>query len=425
MSAIQDDSPGWRVAFCGDGIPRTARLRAVSGGSDPADNAIVPAVPLEARLRQRLAALDAQGLRRELPEVRERRGVQYLHGDREVVGFCSNDYLGLSEAPQTTGAPAGAASSRLICGDLDLHRDAEQELAALADQEEAVLFPSGFQLNVGVLPSLLSSEDRVFSDALNHASIIDGLRLSKAPRTILPHLAPPPRDSTSGPGGIRWWVTESVFSMDGDAANVEGLRTALEDGFCVYMDDAHGFGLHDGGRGWPQAHGLRPSLYIGTLSKALGCAGAFVAGSRTVCDWIRTRARSFVFSTGTSPRVVESILSGLALLKGGAGDAARSRLRQNLEHLANALRLPRVPVTPIVPIVLGSNERAVAVASQLLARGWHVQAIRPPTVPLGAARLRLTLSATHQPEHIDGLVAALRDVLGPQHSDLASSAPTP
>lgn len=380
---------------------------------------------LDARLRQRLAALDAQGLRRELPEIRHRHGVHYQLGDQEVVGFCSNDYLGLSQAVGPGTAPAGAASSRLICGDLELHRETERALAALSDQEDAVLFPSGFQLNVGVLASLLSPEDRVYSDALNHASIIDGLRLGRAPRTILPHLSAPPDDEPVGPEGIRWWVTESMFSMDGDAASPHALRTALDDGFCVYIDDAHGFGLHPGGRGWPQANGVRPTLYIATLSKALGCAGAFVAGSKTACSWIRTRARSFVFSTGTSPRVAESILGGLDLLTGRAGDEARSRLRQNLEHLTEALNLPEVPIAPIVPIVLGSNERAVAVANELLSRGWHVQAIRPPTVPRGAARLRLTLSATHQPEHIDGLVAALRDILGSTHRDPSAPVPTP
>ncbi len=380
---------------------------------------------LDARLRQRLAALDAQGLRRELPEIRSRQGVKYRLGTQDVVGFCSNDYLGLSQAVPPSIAAAGAGSSRLICGDLDLHREAEQALAALADQEDAVLFPSGFQLNVGVLASILSSEDIVYSDALNHASLIDGLRLAKATRTILPHRTAPPPDPPTGPGGIRWWVTESVFSMDGDTASPAALQAALEQGFCLYVDDAHGFGLHAGGRGWPQAHGIRPNLYIGTLSKALGCAGAFVAGSKTACRWIRTRTRSFVFSTGISPRVVESILAGLTRLTGTPGDEARARLRQNLKHLAEALHLPEVPAAPIVPIVLGSNERAVCVANDLLSRGWHVQAIRPPTVPHGTARLRLTISAEHQPAHIDGLVAALREVLGPGHRDLRSSAPAP
>lgn len=370
-------------------------------------------MPLDARLRQRLAALDAQGLRRELPEVTQRDGVCYLLAGRPVVGFCSNDYLGLAQAVPRGHASAGAASSRLICGDLEVHREAERRLAALAGQPDAVLFPSGFQLNVGVLPSLLSSEDIVFSDALNHASVIDGLRLSKAQREVLPHGAEPPRDGRVGGGGLRWWVTESVFSMDGDAASPTALRAALDDGFCLYVDDAHGFGLHEGGQGWPQTHGVTPTLYVGTLSKALGCAGAFVAGSSTACTWIRGRARSFVFSTGVSPRVTDSILHGLDLLTSEVGDAARARLQANLEHLAHALQLPRVPASPVVPIVLGGNDRSLAAAQALLERGWHVQAIRPPTVPVGAARLRLTMSAAHTPTQIDGLVSALHDVLGP------------
>jgi len=340
-----------------------------------------------------------------------------------VVGFCSNDYLGLADAVEASPAPAGASSSRLICGDLEVHRSAEARLAKLAGQEDAVLFPSGFQLNVGVLPSVMSSEDMVYSDALNHASIIDGLRLAKAAREILPHRSAPPRGELPAAHGIRWWVTESVFSMDGDAASPRALRAALNDGFCLYIDDAHGFGLHDGGRGWPQAHDVTPTLYIGTLSKALGCAGAFVAGSKTACAWIRTRARSFVFSTGTSPRVAAAIVTALDLLEGQVGDEARARLRSNLEQLAEGLRLPARPVSPIVPVVLGSNERALATAAALLERGWHVQAIRPPTVPVGAARLRLTMSAAHTPDQIDGLVSALREVLGPGYETFTAAQP--
>lgn len=383
-----------------------------------------PLVPLDARLRHRLAALDAQGLRRELPEITHREGVHYRLAGKPVVGFCSNDYLGLAQSIAPVDAPSGAASSRLVCGDLAPHREAERRLARLAGYEDAVLFPSGFQLNVGVLPSILSSEDIVFSDALNHASIIDGLRLGSAQREILPHGSAPPRDGRVGGGGLRWWVTESVFSMDGDVAPATALRAALDDGFCLYMDDAHGFGLFDGGRGWPQAHGITPTLYVGTLSKALGCAGAFVAGSATACTWIRTRARSFVFSTGTSPRVAESIVHGLDLLTGEVGENARARLRSNLAHLARALRLPSTPTSPVVPIVLGDNERSVRVAEDLLEHGWHVQAIRPPTVPVGAARLRLTLSAAHTHAQIDGLVCALRDVLGASdRAFLGSTAP--
>ena len=376
----------------------------------------MPPVSLDARLRERLHALEAQGLRRTLPTISNRAGARYRVGGRDVVGFCSNDYLGFAQAVPGAATSAGAASSRLICGDLEPHRAVERRLAAVVGAADAVLFPSGFQLNVGVLPALVSEDDTVYSDQLNHASIIDGLRLARARPQILRHrLAPVP--ATHDRDGLRWWVTESIFSMDGDAADADALRAAAAGGLQLYIDDAHGFGLFEGGRGWTHAHDLEPAAYVGTLSKALGCAGAFVAGSATLCEWIRTRARSFVFSTGTSPRVAEAILYGLDRLEGAAGDTARARLRANIDHLAHALRLPERPRSPIFPIVLGSNDRAVSVADALLERGWHVQAIRPPTVAPGTARLRLTLSADHEPREIDGLVAALRDVLG--HVDRA------
>ena len=383
----------------------------------------MPAVSLDTRLRRQLAALDAQGLRRSLPRISHRDGVRYRLGDRDVVGFCSNDYLGLADRVQTPDAPAGAASSRLICGDQPLHREVERRLALLAGTDDAVLFPSGFQLNVGVLPSVLSPEDTVFSDQLNHASLIDGLRLARPRPAILPHAESPPPPT---PPGLTWWVTESIFSMDGDAAAPHALRAALIAGTCVYLDDAHGLGLFDGGRGWAAAHGVRPTLYVGTLSKAFGCAGAFVAGSATACRWIRTRARSFVFSTGMSPRVVGSIDAALDLVTGEVGEEARTQLRANLQQLGEGLGLPTPPQSPIVPLVLGENARAVAVAEQLLARGWHVQAIRPPTVPKGTSRLRITVSAGHDPEHIRGLISALRDILGSTAtSTFARPAPQP
>ncbi|MEM6292466.1 MAG: aminotransferase class I/II-fold pyridoxal phosphate-dependent enzyme [Myxococcota bacterium] len=372
---------------------------------------------LDTRLRRQLDALDAQGLRRSLPRISHRDGVQYRLGDRDVIGFCSNDYLGLADRILPHKAPAGAASSRLICGDQPLHREVERRLALLTGTPDAVLFPSGFQLNVGVLPSILSSEDTVYSDRLNHASLIDGLRLAHPRPTILPHGDAPPASTADG---LTWWVTESIFSMDGDAADADALRRAIEAGTCVYLDDAHGLGLYAGGRGWASAHELRPTLYVGTLSKAFGCAGAFVAGSETACRWIRTRARSFVFSTGMSPRVVASIDAALDLVTGDVGDHARTNLRENLRHLGEGLGFSSPPPSPIVPLVLGDNARAVSVAEQLLARGWHVQAIRPPTVPEGTARLRITVSAGHEPEHIRGLVSALRDILGTTASSTLS-----
>ncbi|MEM7155715.1 MAG: 8-amino-7-oxononanoate synthase [Myxococcota bacterium] len=365
------------------------------------------------RARQRLASLEAAGLRRHPPRIDRRQGVRYELNGTPVVGFCSNDYLGLADHPELRGtsSPAGASASRLICGDLPDHRNLEASLAALVGAEDAILFPSGFQLNVGVLPTLLEANDLVDSDALNHASLIDGMRLARARPSILPHgHAPSSRPARTD--AVHWWVTESIFSMDGDRLDPDAAAHHLERGASMFVDEAHAIGLFDGGRGLLGHHGLAPTVLVGTLSKAFGCAGAFVAASAPLCDLLRNRARSFVFSTGTSPALAERISASVALVRGPEGDRRRQRLWSNVAHLASALGLSEAePPSPIMPILIGDNEQAVFVASQLLERGWHVQAIRPPTVPPGTARLRLTVTADHEPEQIDALVADLRDLL--------------
>ncbi|MEX1363635.1 MAG: aminotransferase class I/II-fold pyridoxal phosphate-dependent enzyme [Nannocystaceae bacterium] len=366
------------------------------------------------RARLRLASLEAQGLLRRAPAIAHRDGVHYQLDGRKVVGLCSNDYLGLAAepgAPAPDSTPSGAGASRLISGDLPDHRELEARLATLANTEDAVLFPSGFQLNVGVLPMLIEPGDHVVSDALNHASLIDGMRLAPARPTILPHAhAPPSRPVDTD--AVHWWITETVFSMDGDCLDPAAAATHLRQGGALYADEAHAIGLFPGGRGWLGHHGVEPTVMVGTLSKAFGCAGAFFAASRPLCDLVRNRARSFVFTTGTSPVLVGRIARAVDLVAGPRGDHLRDRLWSNVRHLAAALRLPdRDLRSPIVPIVVGSNALAMSLASRLLDRGWHVQAIRPPTVPVGTARLRLTVSAAHEPEQIDAFAADLRALL--------------
>lgn len=366
------------------------------------------------RARLRLAELEAAGLLRRAPAVARRRGVRYELDGRAVVGLCSNDYLGLADAPSLVDAPArfaGAGASRLICGDLPDHRALEARLAALVGADDAVLFPSGFQLNVGVLPSLLEATDLVDSDALNHASLIDGMRLGPVRPTILAHgEAPSPRPAH--PGAVHWWITESIFSMDGDRLDPRAAERHLARGAAMYVDEAHGLGLFRGGRGWLGEHELRPTVLVGTLSKAFGCAGAFLAASGPLCALVRNRARSFVFSTGTSPVLVASIARALDVVTSDEGDRLRERLWSNVRHLARALDLhEHDPPSPIFPVLVGENARAVTLASRLLERGWHVQAIRPPTVPAGTARLRLTVSAAHEPAEIDAFAEELRRVL--------------
>lgn len=398
------------------------------------------------RARQRLAELDAAGLLRRAPAVARRRGVRYELDGCSVVGLCSNDYLGLADDPRLAdipglaatdsrsaddprlaatddpgsrsadapSAPSGAGASRLICGDLPEHRALESRLAAFAGTEDAVLFPSGFQLNVGVLPVLLETHDLVDSDALNHASLIDGIRLAPARPTILPHAgAPAPRPAHAD--AVAWWITESIFSMDGDRLDPAAAQRHLDRGGALYVDEAHALGLFHGGQGWLGHHHVCPTVLVGTLSKAFGCAGAFLAASAPVCALVRNRARSFVFSTGTSPAVVARIARALDVITGPSGDALRERLWSNARRLARALALPSAeiddPPSPIFPVLIGDNVRAVALARQLLARGWHVQAIRPPTVPTGTARLRLTVSAAHEPEQLDAFAIDLRALL--------------
>lgn len=368
---------------------------------------------LNQRLRRRLSALRDEGLARELPRVGRRDGVRYELGGRWVTGFCSNDYLGLASHPELRpaalarqcDADAGATASRLIAGDLPAHRAAEQALAALAGTADAVLFPSAFQLNVGVLPALIDPEDTVFSDALNHASLIDGLRLARARLTILPHRAAAP-----APVGPTWWVTESIFSMDGDQADLDALREFTAAGGMLYLDEAHSFGLFPGGVGFARHHGVTPALLMSGLGKAFGLAGAFAAGSSEVCTWIRTRARSFVFSTANAPLLAEQARLAAALIAGPDGERRRDRLWSNARLLADALGYPP-PVSPIFPVVVGANQPAVEISRALLERGWHVQAIRPPTVPVGSARLRITVTADHDERQILGLAADLRRLL--------------
>lgn len=359
----------------------------------------------------------------------QRHGVEYRIADRPVVGFCSNDYLGLAPLPMTRqDGPSGAGASRLICGDLASHRDVEATLAAVNRTEDAVLFPSGFQLNVGVLPALVREVDTVHSDRLNHASIIDGLRLSPAKANVLPHgVAPAVPTTTADHGRLQWWITESIFSMDGDRVDTAAMAEYQRRGGTLYVDEAHAFGLFAHGGGLLHAMQPRPDVLVGTLSKAYGCAAAFVAASQPICQLIRNRARSFVFSTGVAPTVVADIAARLQLLRGQQGDQLRAKLWANVRRFDVAFHgsdpATSAPPSPIFPILVGDNAPAMAIAARLLERGIHVQAIRPPTVPSGTARLRVTISAEHSTDQIEWLATELRTAMA--QAEVASQHPGP
>lgn len=378
----------------------TSRIPPPAGGNERLDERL-----LEAMTRER-----ARGLDRRCPPTKARAGLRYELGGRRVLSFCSNDYLDLADSrlEQGSGAPSGAAGSRLVCGDLEAHRELEQRFAAFLGCEDAVLFPSGFQANVSVPAALLGEADVVFSDALNHASLIDGLRLAKPSPQILPHLQAPAPEQARG----SWWFVESLFSMDGDGPALVSLDTHLAHGGCVYLDEAHAVGLYAEGRGRAARLSHRATVILAPLGKAFGCAGAFVGASSTVCRYLRSHARGFVFSTGVSPALLPRIAHALDCVSGEAGERRRERLWRNVELARQLLGVgPSKLPSPIIPIVVGDNERALRLSAALLERGWHVQAIRPPTVPAASSRLRVTISAGHEPEELERFASDLMRLL--------------
>lgn len=335
---------------------------------------------------------------------------------RELLCLASNDYLGLAADPALADAVAhgarrwgaGAGASRLVTGNLRVHREAEAALAAWLDAPAALLFASGHAANLGVLQALPEEGDLVLSDTLDHASIIDGCRLSHARVLVFRHgdlghaeeLLRTHRASARS----AFLVTDAVFSMDGVAADVVGLR-ALADRFdaALLVDEAHSIGvLGPGGRGLCAARAVRPDVLVGTLGKSLGLAGAFVAAAPEVIELLTNRARSFVFSTAIAPALAAAV--PVAVERARTGDALRAALADRARALRSGLEERGWPVaggeSPIVPVVLGAEEAALGAAARLESRGVLVRPIRPPTVPVGTARLRITVSAAHTPAHI-------------------------
>ena len=381
-----------------------------------------------AELEAELEALSAAERRRACPEAAGSSRVNPVVGGTPMVSLCSNDYLGLASHPALADADAGAAArdgfgasaARLVSGDLPAHRELEAALASFLDRPAALLFPTGYQTNLGVVTALAGPEDLIVSDALNHASLIDGCRLSRAHVAVYPHADASAAARLLAAGSQhrrRLLVTESLFSMDGDAAPLGALaEAAAATDSVLVVDEAHAFGaLGPGGRGLCAAAGIAPDVLIGTLGKAVGAAGGFVAGSSALRDLLVNRARTFIFTTALPPPVAAAATASVGLIAGPEGERRRSLLadRQRSLGLALAARglVAGPPVGPILPVVLGSEARALAAAAGLRARGFFVPAIRPPTVPPGSSRLRITLSAAHQPADLDRFVAALAEVV--------------
>jgi 8-amino-7-oxononanoate synthase len=317
-----------------------------------------------------------------------------------VYNFSSNDYLGLAGDVRLQEAAIGvmrssglgSTASRLIMTHEE-HDALEVELAEWLQTERVQLFNSGYAANIGVISTLAGPQDVIFSDQLNHASLIDGSRLSRARVVVYQHadLEDLERQLRAVPGKRRLIVSESIFSMDGDVADVVGLdRLARQYGAVFLLDEAHAVGVvGPEGRGVAAACEITPDLLIGTLGKAFGCYGAFVAGAAQPVDWLWNRARSLVFSTGLPPMISGAARRALSIIRGFEGAALREMVSANAARLASGISA--VAHRHIVPWVIGADDAAVAASERLLSRGIFAQAIRPPTVPEGTARLRLAI----------------------------------
>lgn len=353
-----------------------------------------------------LADLGQRDLLRERPAASE---------TDDPSSFCSNDYLGLASRP-APARPTGAGASRLISGERPEHIQVERAAADLVGLPGALAFTSGYAANVGTLAALAKAGDLIVSDAFNHASLIDGARLSRARVEVVPHLdVEAVRRALDLPrSGRAFVVTESYFSMDADAPDLMSLRRQCDaQDAALIVDEAHALGvLGPGGRGLCIEQNVRPDVLIGTFGKAFGAGGAFVAGCASLVSWLWNRARTFVFSTGLSPAVAFAAAEGIRiateqpeLRKRTLNAAARMRLR--LSELGIELE----GFGHIIPWIIGDARRAVRIASLIRAQGIDVRAVRPPSVPEGTARLRLTVTALHDDKHIDEAVEAIKRVL--------------
>ncbi|MDP6977280.1 MAG: 8-amino-7-oxononanoate synthase [Myxococcota bacterium] len=374
---------------------------------------------------EKLGRIRERGTYRTLRELSGAHGPRVMLNGKEVLLFAGSNYLDLSHHPEVVEAAAQAArdygcaagGSRLISGNLDLHEAFEAELAAFAGCESALLFNSGYAANLGLIPALVGENDFVVSDQLNHASIIDGVRLSRAQRRVFPHGDCAALDKVLSEvcrEGVRVLVPlDGVFSMDGDIAPLRTMvRLAHHHGAMVLLDDAHGTGtLGDGGRGSAAHCGVMDEvdIHLGNLAKGLGSFGAFVAGPAALRDLLINVARSFIFTCALPPPQVGAGRAALRLVRDEPW--RRWRLQGNAARLRAKLAAAGIDTAPsathIVPVVLGDNARTMTVCEALLDEGFYVQGIRHPSVPRGTARLRITPMATHSEEEIDALANAV------------------
>ena len=379
---------------------------------------------LETDARAELNQLAAIGRLRVPRVVDGAQGPRIVLDGAQVLDLASNDYLSLASDPRLIAAAkaaadevgVGAGASRLIVGNHRLHMELEATIAEWLRTGAARLFGSGYAANVGTISALLAPGDVVFSDELNHASIIDGCRLAKAEIVVFPHRDLGVLDAqlrTHG-GRRRLVVSESLFSMDGDLADVEGLAALAKKYEAAFMlDEAHAFGARGPeGRGLAAALGVVPDLVVGTCGKALGSYGAFVASSVAVSKLLWNRARSLVFSTALPPMVSASVLAAIGIVRSSEGDDRRRKLAARARQLRARVRgLGGDADSAIAPLVIGDDARVMEISARMYERRVFVQGIRYPTVPEATARLRLSLNAGHLEEDIEMASIALHDAM--------------
>ncbi len=384
----------------------------------------------------RIAELDAAHLRRRrravAPDPSCTGGTHLLVDGTPMLAFCSNDYLGLASHPQLveaacTGARAfgvGSGGSPLVSGHSTANRDLEGELARFVQLPRALYFYAGYATNIGIVPALVGAGDALFSDTLNHACLIDGARLSRATVHRYPHadMAALGALLAASTARRKLVMTDAVFSMDGDVADIRALHALCEQyDALLLIDDAHGFGvLGPQGRGTLAEAGLtgphasQRVLYMATLGKAAGAAGAFVAGPEPLIEWLLQKTRSYIFATAAPAMLARALSASLRIME--AADDRRTHLNHLIAQLRNGITPLLAPNgwrllpsrTAVQALIIGSNEAALDAMERLRTEGIWVPAIRPPTVPAGTARLRIALSAAHTLEDVDRLLHALQ-----------------
>ncbi|MFA5259840.1 MAG: 8-amino-7-oxononanoate synthase [Candidatus Omnitrophota bacterium] len=380
-----------------------------------------------ARLQAELDELEEKGLRRSLRGLEGAQDRTVRIGGKTYINFCSNNYLGLAADVRLRDAAAaslkqsgfGAGASRLVCGTLPGHQRLEDRLAAFKGAERCVLFNCGYMANIGIIASLFGRGDLILSDRLNHASIIDGIVLSRADFRRYPHcdMAALERLLQEAKGyRTTAVITESVFSMDGDLAPLDQIvRLAKQHGAVVMVDEAHAAGVFGaGGRGAVEHFGCGSDVAIqmGTLSKAFGSFGAYVCGSAPLMEYVMNRARSFIYTTALPPSVAAASLKALEIIEAEPG--RRESLWRNATEICRRLKEAGFDTlrsaSPIIPVVVGDEKRATMFSEKLFEQGLLVTAIRPPTVPARTARLRVTVTSNHTPDDLECLLTHMKTI---------------